>query len=307
MFHRATKKQLKARIALMGPAGSGKTFTALRLATALAKGGPVAYIDTERGSASKYVGDHNPDGGVFAFDVVDDWPDFAVGRFIEAIRGAEAASYAALVIDSLSHAWSGPGGLLDYVDARTKAANSRNAFGTGWRDATPLHNELVDTMLRCKMHLIVTMRTKQEYIIEEVNGKKVPRKVGMQPIQRDGLEYEFDVLLDMDGSSASVSKTRCSELADKQYQKPGKKLADTLLSWLERGEVEAPAPPPFDSVAYMQSVMGEASLPWAAWEGYLAEKNVGITGLDQAKADKIIDRLRAKEDEVATLFFGGES
>ena len=211
-FHRASKKHTFARVALLGPAGSGKTYTALRLAHVLAGGRPIAVFDTERGSASKYAGDANPDGGRFDFLVMDDMPDFAPRQYIRAIEEAEKAGCGVLIFDSLSHAWSGPGGILEFVDTR-KAGGGNNQFAA-WRDATPLHNQLVDALLNSRMHLICTMRTKMEYVLEEDSkGKKVPRKVGMQPVQREGVEYEFDVIMDLDQSGGIVSKSRCSALA----------------------------------------------------------------------------------------------
>lgn len=238
-FQKATKKGTFARVALLGPAGSGKTYTALRLAHGLAEGKPIAVFDTERGSASKYAGDPNPDGGVFDFLVMDDMPDFAPKRYIQAIQDAERAGVGVLIFDSLSHAWSGPGGILEFVDNK-KSGGNNNQF-SAWRDATPLHNQLVDALLNARCHLIVTMRTKMEYVLEDDGkGRKVPRKVGLQPVQRDGVEYEFDVIMDLAESGAIVSKSRCSELAGKRFHEPGAGVAKLLQVWLQGGEVAPP-------------------------------------------------------------------
>lgn len=244
-FKRADKKQAYLRMALLGPAGAGKSFTALRLAHTLAQGGPVAAFDTERRSLSKYADEPNPDGGVFTFDVQDDMPDFEVRRFIDAIQDAEKGGYKVLVIDSLSHAWTGPGGILEFVDAR-KGSNS-NGF-SAWRDATPLHNKLVDTILNAKLHIIATMRTKMGYVQEKDDkGRTVVRKVGLQPVQREGVEYEFDVIADMDGAMMNINKSRCSGLQNKRFLQPGKDVGEILLRWLQRGGAEdapaAAAPP----------------------------------------------------------------
>jgi len=237
MFQKATKKESKARIALLGPAGSGKTFTALRLAHQF--GTQIAYIDTERGSASKYAGDPNPDGGNFAFDVVDSWPDFRAERFVSAIQAAEKAGYQVLIIDSLSHAWSGPGGILEFVDG--KKGNSANGF-SAWREATPAHNKLVDTILNCRMHVIITMRVKMDYVQEKdpQTNKTTVRKVGLQPVQRDGVEYEFDIIGDINSGNITISKTRCSALADRIYSKPGRDMALPILEWLSGEPVVEP-------------------------------------------------------------------
>ena len=229
MFKKAEKTQSRLRLALCGPAGSGKTYTSLALASEL---GRVAVLDTERGSASKYA-------DRFAFDVVE-LEDYHPHKYCEVIREAARAGYDALVIDSLTHAWSGKGGALDLKDKATARSRSGNSY-TAWREVTPLHNQLVDTILGADLHVIVTMRSKTEYVLED-NGKggKTPRKVGMAPIQRDGMEYEFDVVGDMDWShNLVVSKTRCEALAGAVIAKPGKELAQTLAEWVGQG---APAP-----------------------------------------------------------------
>jgi hypothetical protein len=191
-FQKATKKQAKGRIALIGPSGSGKTWTALEWATAMLRickpGQRIRVIDTERGSASKYSNE-------FDFDAPDeDLPDFSPKTFREAIAAAVADGQCGVVIvDSLSHAWSGRGGALEMVDKAQSRRRPGNSF-TAWREVTPEHNELVDTLIQCPAHLIVTMRAKSEYVLQEdERGKKVPKKIGMAPIQRDGLEFEFDL------------------------------------------------------------------------------------------------------------------
>lgn len=260
-FKKATKKKSKARIALIGPAGSGKTYTALRLAHSLAEGGSIAVFDTERGSASKYAGDENPDGGVFEFDAMDDMKNFDANLYIKAIHDAAAAGYAVLIIDSLSHAWAGTGGILDFKDNVANASASKNTF-EAWKKATPLYNKLVEAILSAPLHVIATMRSKTEYVIEETErGKKVPRKVGLQPVQRDGLEYEFDVIIDTDGSTATISKSRCSALKG-SYHEAGADIGKICLEWLSDGA--APVAPTED----------------AAWAGEQAEfleelKNIG--------------------------------
>src|SRR6266542_6290831 len=198
-FKPATRQQAKLRMALLGPGGSGKTYTALLLATAL--GERVAVIDTEHGKAGLYADE-------FRFDAFE--PEtFSPETYIEAIQAADAAGYDCLVIDSLSHAWAGRGGALEMVDQAAKR-NSGNSFA-GWRDVTPLHNRLVDTMLGARLHVIATLRSKVEYVLEEdAHGKKVPKRVGLAPVQRDGLEYEFDLMGELDSDNRlTVTKSRC--------------------------------------------------------------------------------------------------
>lgn len=232
MFHKAVKSESKLRLAIYGPSGSGKTYTSLRLASALGK--RVAVIDTERGSASKYA-------DLFQFDVANLAAPYHPDRFLEALRAAEAAGYDVAVIDSLSHAWNGPGGLLEIVDEEARKSKSGNTF-QAWSKGTPLQNKLIDGLISCRMHLVATMRSKTEYVVEQnERGRSAPRKVGTAPIQRDGMEYEFDVVLDMSADNeAVVQKTRCPELTGRVFPKPGSELSSLLVSWLAGAPLPSP-------------------------------------------------------------------
>lgn len=233
-FTKATKRQAKARVALIGLSGSGKTFTALRIARSLVgPTGRIALIDTEHGSASKYAGD------VAEFDALD-LEQHSPKEYIAAIRDAANERYDALIIDSLSHAWSGRGGALEQVDNAAKR-NGGNSFGA-WRDVTPQHNALVEALLAFPGHLFVTMRAKTEYVVEQTGkGKSAPRKVGLAPVQRDGIEYEFDVVADLDiDHNFVVSKSRCSKLAGLVVQCAGEEVATVLRAWLDDGAEAAP-------------------------------------------------------------------
>jgi nucleoside-triphosphatase THEP1 len=228
MFTPATKQESRLRLGLCGTSGSGKTYSALAIATAL--GGKVAVVDTEHGSAAKY-------SDVFAFDVLN-LTSFEPEKFITAIRAAEKAGYATIVLDSLSHAWMGTGGTLDQVEEAKR--RNPNSF-TAWRDPSKQHTELIESILHSRLHVIATMRSKTEYIMEESQGKKVPKKVGMAPVQRDGMEYEFDVVGDMQAGVLVISKTRCPALADKSFHHPGAEFAGLLSAWL--GGAPAPVVP----------------------------------------------------------------
>jgi hypothetical protein len=232
-FQRATKAQARLRMAIDGPSGSGKTFSSLAIASHLGK--KIAVIDTERGSASKYA-------DLFTFDV-DNLDAFGPDAYMRAIREAGGSGYDVLVIDSLSHAWFGKGGCLEQADIASTRPGA-NRF-TAWRGITPQHNALVDEILQSPCHVIATMRTKTEYVVETNDrGKQVPRKVGLAPVQRDGMEYEFDVVGDMDlEHRLFVSKTRCMALDGQVYTKPGADIAGVLRAWLENGEPAGALPP----------------------------------------------------------------
>jgi hypothetical protein len=224
-FKPATREASFARIALSGPSGSGKTYTALALATALSD--KVAVIDTERGSASKYVGLNG-----WAFDTVQ--PDsFAPLSLVDLLSMASGAEYGCVVIDSLSHYWMGVDGMLEQADRR---ARNGNTF-SGWKEARPDERRMIDALVAFPGHVVVTMRSKTEYVIEEnERGKKVPRKVGLKPEQREGIEYEFDLVGDLDhDNTLTVVKSRIHTLAKAVIPMPGSELADKIGDWLSDG------------------------------------------------------------------------
>jgi hypothetical protein len=241
-FQKAIRTQAKLRLGLDGPSGSGKTYTALVAATALANGAKIAVIDTERNSASLY-------SDKFAFDVAC-LDAFHPQNYIDLIHTAEDAGYSVIVVDSLSHAWEGQGGVLDLHDQAVKKQKTENSF-TAWKDVTPVHRALVDAMLQSKCHIIATMRSKTEYVIESVerNGRTIqqPKKVGMAPIQRQGMEYEFTIVGDLDiDHNLRLSKSRMEQIADAVVTKPDVKWFGQIAAWLNTA-VPAPAstPPPF--------------------------------------------------------------
>lgn len=223
LFRKATKAQAKARIALVGPSGSGKTYTALTVAKHL--GDKIAVIDTEHGSASKYAGD------VADFDTCE-LDNYEPSAFVAAIREAERAGYDVIVLDSLTHAWRGT---LEIVDKAARK-NKGNSFA-GWRDATPEHNRLIDAIVGSRCHVIATMRAKTEWVVErdERTGKQSPRKIGLQPDQRSGAEFEFDLVGDMDDATLTVTKSRCAALHDTVIRHPGREFAEQIRDWLTDG------------------------------------------------------------------------
>jgi len=224
-FHKALKTDARLRLALMGPSGAGKTLTALHLTQDL-DAGPIALIDTERGSASKYADQ-------FDFEVLE-LDAFHPEHYIEAIHSADTGDYGVLVIDSLSHAWAGKGGALELVDEAARKMKSSNTFAA-WRDVTPLHHRLLDALLGTDRHIIVTLRSKMENIQDtDEKGRTLIRKVGLQAIQREGIEYEFDVVGEMDLDHVlTITKSRCSALADRVFPSPDGEVAAELKDWLQ--------------------------------------------------------------------------
>lgn len=224
-IRKAERKKAKLRLGIAAPSGAGKTYGALLLAFGL--GGKVGLIDTEHGSGDLYA--HLGD-----YDIISIEAPYTVSKYLQAIKAFEQAGYSTIIIDSLSHAWAGDGGLLD---KQGKIADSGKANGfAAWRTITPEHNALVEAMLRSPCHIIATMRAKQEYVLETNDkGKQTPRKVGLAPVQRDGMEYEFTVMLDIDMNHvASASKDRTG-LFDGRFFKVSQETGAELLAWLETG------------------------------------------------------------------------
>lgn len=238
-FKKAERKKAKLRLALCGPSGSGKTYSALLIAKGL--GGKVALIDTEKGSGDLYA--DNPEIGLDYYSV-QFTPPYSPERAVAAIRAAKDAGFDVVIFDSLSHIWMGEGGLLDMVDlaARSKRGNSFAA----WKEVKPHEKKFLEALTGTDIHIIATMRTKTAWEVEkdERTGKTRPVKVGMKPEQREGLEYEFTLVLDLsvDGNVATASKDRTSLFRGRHFV-PSEETGRELLAWLNAGsEPEAATP-----------------------------------------------------------------
>jgi hypothetical protein len=235
-IRKAKRSATKLRILLTSPSGGGKTFGALLLAKGL--GGRTVVIDTEEGSSDLYDELHE-------FDVIDLKPPFTPERYVEAISAAEAAGYEVIVIDSVTHCWSGKGGCLELVDDIAKAqfrGNTWSAFSV----ITPRWRAFVDAILRSSAHIVCTGRSKTETAQVEDHGKKKVAKLGMKLEARDGLEYEFTTVLDLvhDGHYATVSKDRTGIFSGDPKPitvETGKRLAEWLAG-AEPAEDTKPRP-----------------------------------------------------------------
>lgn len=250
-FQKAVKHAAKARVALIGPAGSGKSMTMLKLARALAgPAGRIAAIDSEHGSLSKYAPSSGAANNTDTFDFdVNEYEETSAENFIAGLTAAEVAGYDVFCCDSLSHFWMGKGGALEFVDMAAK--RHRDQMG-GWKEFRPHERMMVDRMIASPCHVIVTMRTKTDYQeMTGADGKKKRVKVGLAPVQREGLEYEFDLVGYMDDENTLiVDKTRCSVLAQKAFPRPGPKEFAPFIAWLSGTErPPAPAPAPADKPA----------------------------------------------------------
>jgi hypothetical protein len=240
-FVQAERSQLYVRCALFGPSGSGKTMTALRMAKGIAgkMGVPFAVIDTEARSASKYA-----DRYTF---IVDNLEGKTIDHYLASMRAAREAGYKVLVIDSLSHAWRE---LTEEVDRIAQSSPSKNTFSP-WAKVNPKQKRFIDAILNYPGHIIATMRSKTEWVIGEgKNGKTTPEKLGLAPEQGKGIEYEFDLLVELNQRhEAVVTKDRTGKFQDETVEKPGEDFGAALYEWLsgagvaETRPVKTPAKP----------------------------------------------------------------
>lgn len=222
-LRKATRKQAKIKLALQGPSGSGKSYSALLLASGITDYSKIAVIDTENHSADLYahLGEYN---------VLQLSKPFTPERYITAIETCEEAEMEVIIIDSVSHEWEGTGGILDL-----HGNMPGNSF-TNWAKMTPRHNAFVQKILESPCHIISTIRTKQDYVLSEKNGKQVPEKVGLKGITRDGMDYEFTVVFDLDiKHNATASKDRTGLYADKPEAVITPEYGKRILKWCNAG------------------------------------------------------------------------
>lgn len=295
-FQPAEKSQGYLRLAIYGPSGSGKTMSSLRMATGL--GGRIAVIDTERGSASKYA-------DRWRFDVAELADDKGVDMLIQALHAARQAGYEVVIIDSLSHAWQE---LLAEVDRLAQGKYRGNSWAA-WSEGTPKQRRLIDALLAYPGHIIATMRVRTEWMAD-AGGKKgsQPVRVGLAPEQGKGIEYEFDLLMEISTENvAHVIKDRTGEFHGRVIDKPDEELGAALAAWLGIG---APMPAPqmperqitpeqvtalSEAVAaadFHDTAAGKADArAWIAWLAGSDEVPTSALGFTGDEADRALSRV----------------
>lgn len=233
-FQKVQRKSAKMRVALAGPSGAGKTLSALYLAYGVTKDwGKIALIDTEHGRGQFYGNRSDLEVGEYLYQELT--PPFTAERYIAIAKEAQQAvgTGGVVIIDSFSHAWEGEGGVLDFKESIEQQAG-KNSF-TAWNDAGKKQNMLINSLLSLDCHVIVTMRTKMAYTMEQnERGKTVPVKIGLAPVQRENTEYEFDLVLNIARNHiAIVSKD--TTFLDNWNGVIAPELGASLSDWLANG------------------------------------------------------------------------
>ena len=312
-FKKAARKQVRIKVGLAGPAGSGKTMSSLLMAYGIVRAefpnlsdaevwGKIVVIDTENGSGSLYVGKQVGPTTIGEYNTIDLTPPFDPQIFIDAIHMAENHGMDVIIIDSLSHAWAGAGGALDM---QGKAAE-RTSSWAAWRTVTPLHNKLVDAMLQSPCHVIANMRAKMEYQQTEENGKKAVKAIGMGVVMRDGIEYEFTVSFMLDYNHVASSTKDRTGMFDGKYFVIDTNTGKKMYEWLSSGapvtehapSVPEPVPaPPAESDEQIKKAIASldaliAPMVTAENKAEITAKIKSIIGVANYKKCTDINKLR---------------
>lgn len=229
-LQRATRKQSKIKLSISGPSGSGKTYSALQLAFGICNDwNKIAVLDSENYSASLYA-------HLGAFNVLNLHEPFTPEQYIEAIQLCEREGIEVIIIDSITHEWSGKGGCLDIHEKETSKMRVPNSF-TAWATVTPRHQAFVEAIVRSQSHVICCTRSKTEYVMSERNGRQVPQKMGMAPITREGFDFEVSIHFELDQQhKAFCSKDRTGLFMNREAFILTPETGKAITDWCESGE-----------------------------------------------------------------------
>lgn len=225
-FQKAKREQIWLKVLLTSPSGGGKSYTALRLASGIAKKADsrIAYIGTE-GSRDKFYSNE------FDYDLLQLEDPFTDNSYIDAIEEAIDGGYKVLIIDSLSHEWKWLNDLHDKMPG--------NSF-QNWGKLKPRHRKFMDTILNAPIHIIATARGKDEWVMEDKGGKQVPKKVGLGAQQDKDVTYEYTVsfMIEQDTHIASPDKDN-THLFEGRYEILTEKDGEKLYDWANDSDIPA--------------------------------------------------------------------
>lgn len=268
-FVKAKREQVWLKILLSGASGSGKSYSALKLAAGIAKScnSDIAYIGTE-GSRNKYYANE------FCYDLLELEDPFTSESYIEAVSEAVDAGYKVLVIDSLSHEWKWLNDTHDKMPG--------NSF-TNWGKLKPRHAAMMDKILNAPIHVIATARGKDDWVLEDKNGKQVPKKVGMGAQQDKDISYEYTVSfqIEQDTHIATADKDN-THLFDGRYEKLTEKDGEKLYAWANDGEVPQPKAP---SIQKSETIVPEDILK-------SLKKDIITVATEKGRTDGIMDIIK---------------
>lgn len=249
---KAKRSAAKIKIGMAGISGTGKTMSALLMGYGLIKAAhpgmsepdlweKILVIDTENKSASLYAGKRVGSMRIGEFLTIEIGAPFTAQKYMDAIQAAQDAGVEYLIIDSMSHVWNAEGGMLE-MQANV-AKRTGNSY-TAWRDVTPLFNQLMNKILQCDMHTVMTFRSKKEYAIEEENGRKKVTAKGMGITFREGNDYETTIFFELDQNHTAYATKDRTGIFDQRYFVISPETGKEIWEWLSTAEKPVPVPKP---------------------------------------------------------------
>lgn len=276
-FTKAKKEKIYLKVLLAGASGSGKSYSALKLATGITNkvGGRIAAIDTEAGRIRYYANE-------FDFDDLQLEEPYTPEKYIDAINQAVDGGYSVLIIDSITHEWNY---IIDQVD-KIPGSNSY----TKWAKLTPRHNKFTEKIIQSPINIIATVRGKDAYVLEQdKNGKQIPKKVGLGYTQRDGLEYEYTVTFNIDQTNhVSTAQKDNTHLFENRYEMLTEKDGEALYDWANSGEE-----PAFNATRAQQEIIELATALGGSKNEKVKEATIDILGVANPKACNDENKLKA--------------
>lgn len=236
----ARREKMKASIVYSGPSGSGKTLSALLTAYGMMQDAypdlsdedvwkKIGLVDTEHQRSKLYAGTTIKGHTIHQFYHIDLQAPYTQKRYEDAVEALKQAGCDVVIIDSLSHAWEGVGGMLD------KQQEMGGRF-QDWNKMKPIIKAFIKTLTESDIHILGTMRVKQDYQAEKNDeGKLEIKKLGLKPIQKDDLEYEFMVSFSIDQHHVATATKDNSNLFEEKPEKITPDHGKKLYQWLEMG------------------------------------------------------------------------